>query len=198
MRNLGVGGTLRKVSVAGGCLGAGVPDSLAAMKHPIPLAGLAFSLVLSGCTEAQFAGFFSTGDTPEGVVAASAEPVATLDPTPPPPPPASANTAEEFDTTTQEDREAALAVPEPAGETSLGATLATLGSPADPGIWIETPLVTELIMGRVEVPDTGKTVILELRPSGGEPGSGSEISLPAMRLLEISLTAIQELNVFAG
>jgi hypothetical protein len=59
-------------------------------------------------------------------------------------------------------------------------------------------LVSEVTLGRVEVTATGKTVSLELRPSGGEPGSGSEISLPAMRLLEVPLTAIQELTVYAG
>ncbi|SMY07770.1 D-galactarate dehydratase [Flavimaricola marinus] len=169
------------------------------MKHTIPLAGLALAFTLSGCTEAQFTEFFSPGSGTEGAVPASVDvPPETLDPTPPPPPPPTANTADEFDTTTAEDRAAALAVPEPAGEQSLGTTLATLGDPADPGIWMETPLVTELVMGRVEVTATGKTVVLELRPSGGEVGSGSEISLPAMRLLEIPLTAIQELAVFAG
>ena len=124
------------------------------------------------------------------------EPVETLDATPPPPPPVGATTVEEFDTTTEEDRAAALAPVEPAGEERLGTTLATLGSPTDPGIWIETPLVDELAPGRAEVAATGASVNLELRPSGGEPGSGSEISLPAMRLLEIPLTAIQELVIY--
>jgi hypothetical protein len=161
------------------------------MKHVIPLAGMALLLVLSGCVEVP-------EPEPEVVVPASVEEPVTLDPTPPPPPPPSANTAAEFDTTSEEDRAAALAAPEPAGEQALGTTLATLGSPADPGIWMETPLVTEVVMGRVEVVATGKSVALELRPSGGAPGSGSEISLPAMRLLEVPLTAIQELAVFAG
>ena len=165
------------------------------MKYVIPLALLS----LGACTQAQFQELFPPQGGAEDVVPASVVtdvPPATLDPTPPPPPPPTANTAAEFDTTTAEDRAAALAVPEPAGETSLGTTLATLGDPSDPGIWLLTPLVSELVMGRVEVPGTGKTAVMELRPSGGEPGSGSEISLPAMRLLEIPLTAIQELAVF--
>ena len=127
------------------------------------------------------------------------EPVApapTLDPTPPPPPPPTARTVAQFDTTTEEDRAAAVAVVEPAGEQSLGTTIATLGSPADPGIWIKTPLVSELTMGRAEYTATDKTVNLELRPSGGDAGSGSEISLPAMRLLEIPLTALAEVALF--
>jgi hypothetical protein len=37
---------------------------------------------------------------------------------------------------------------------------------------------------------------LELRPSGGVPGSGSQISLAAMRLLEIPLTALAEVVVY--
>lgn len=123
--------------------------------------------------------------------------VATLDATPPPPPPRSATTVAEFDTTTAEDRAAAVAaVPEPAGEAALGTTLATLGSPTDPGIWIKTPLVTTLTLGRVTY--AGTSINIELRPSGGAAGSGSQISLPAMRLLGAPLTGIVEVAVFAG
>ena len=166
------------------------------MRVMIPLVLLA----LAGCTQAQFEELFppAAPELTEASVTPEARPP-TLDTTPPPPPPPTATTVEEFDTTTVEDRAAALApVPEPAGEQRLGTTLATLGDPADPGIWISTPLVSELVMGRVEVPGTGRTVTLELRPSGGEAGSGSEISLPAMRLLEVPLTAIQELIVYTG
>ncbi|MBL4811167.1 MAG: D-galactarate dehydratase [Rhodobacteraceae bacterium] len=124
------------------------------------------------------------------------EPVQTLDPTPPPPPPASANTAEAFDTTSEADRVAALAPPEPAGEQRLGTTIGSLGNPGDPGIWIETALVTELVYGRAEVTATGNSINLELRPSGGEAGSGSQISLPAMRLLQIPFTDLPELILY--
>jgi hypothetical protein len=41
-------------------------------------------------------------------------------------------------------------------------------------------------------------VTVELRPSGGEPGSGSQISIEAMRALGISPTSLPELVVFAG
>ena len=122
--------------------------------------------------------------------------VETLDPTPPPPPPPQARTVEEFDTTTAEDRAEALAAPEPAGETALGTTIASLGSPTIPGIWMETPLVDALAMGRVE--HAGQSVNVELRPSGGAAGSGSQISLAAMRLLEVPLTALPELSVFVN
>jgi len=51
-------------------------------------------------------------------------------------------------------------------------------------------------MGRVEDPATGRSVAVELRPSGGVQGSGSQISLAAMRLLDLPLTALVELVVY--
>lgn len=155
--------------------------------------------LVAGCNAPSAPEWLHTGVAPADVAAAAlaADPVETLDETPPPPPPANAVTAEQFDTTTAEDRADALAVSAPAGEARLGETLATLGSPADPGIWMETGLVTVLTPGRVEVVATGASVNLELRPSGGEPGAGSEISLPAMRLLALPFTAIEPLVVYA-
>jgi hypothetical protein len=122
---------------------------------------------------------------------------ATLDPTPPPPPPVTARTVEQFDTTSAEDRAAAVAAPVTTGDTALGTTIATLGPPAAPGIWLKTPLVSALTMGRVDYPEKGTSVSLELRPSGGDAGSGSQISLAAMRLLDIPLTALAQVTVFA-
>ena len=148
------------------------------------------TLALGACTELGLV-------PPEtAVVPATTVVPETLDPTPPPPPPEAARTVEEFDTTTAEDRAAAVAAPVEAGETLLGTTIASLGSPTVPGIWIETPLVTALTMGRVEDAASGASVALELRPSGGEEGSGSQISLAALRLLEVPLTALPELRVY--
>lgn len=113
----------------------------------------------------------------------------------PPPPSADARTVDQFDTTTAEDRAAAVAPPA-GGERPLGTTIASLGSPVDPGIWLKTPLVTEITQGRVEY--AGKSVNLELRPSGGTLGSGSQISLAAMRLIEAPLTGLPEVNVYAN
>lgn len=125
-------------------------------------------------------------------------PTETLDPTPPPPPRPQARTVEEFDTTSAADKAEALAVtPEPAGERKLGTTVGSLGAPTDPGIWVKTPLVSKLTPGRVEVAATGKTANIELRPSGGDKGSGSQLSLAAMRLLEIPLTDLPELLLYA-
>lgn len=114
----------------------------------------------------------------------------------PPPPSADARTVEQFDTTTPEDRAAAVAPASSGGDRRLGTTIATLGSPTDPGIWFKTPLVTTVMQGRVEY--NGKSVNVELRPSGGALGAGSQISLAAMRLIEAPLTGLPEVTVYAN
>ncbi len=114
----------------------------------------------------------------------------------PPPPPPTARTVEDFDTTSAEDRAAAVNTGPASGERRLGTTIATLGSPTDPGIWFKTPLVTSVTQGRIEF--NGNSVSLELRPSGGAPGSGSQISLAAMRLIEAPLTGLPEITVYAN
>ncbi len=112
-------------------------------------------------------------------------------------PPVDARTVEDFDTTTAEDRAVALSGGGLDAEVALGRTIVSLGSPNEPGIWIETPLVSVSMIGRVEYPVAGTEIALELRPSGGVAGSGSEMSLSAMRLLEIPLTALAEVIVYA-
>ena len=96
-------------------------------------------------------------------------------------PPADARTEDAFDTTTDEERAAAVA---------------TLGSPTDPGIWMDTPLVSSVTQGRVEAAN-GKSVNLELRPIDGPATAGSRISLPALRLLEVGLAGLHTLTVYA-
>jgi hypothetical protein len=119
-------------------------------------------------------------------------------------PPPGAATAEEFDTTSPDERAAAAAPsPRPAGgaegpvpaERPLGTTVASLGDPAAPGFWAETPLVAAVRRGRLTDPASGRSVQVELRPSGGAPGSGTRVSLPAFRVLELPLTALPELTV---
>ena len=112
-------------------------------------------------------------------------------------PPKNATTAEQFDTTSQAERTAALAPVKPAGERALGKTIATLGNPTDPGFWLETTLVNERTQGRVVYAPTGKSVAVELIPIQGAATSGSRISLPAMRLLGAPLSGLPELTVFA-
>ncbi|WP_242500514.1 hypothetical protein [Tropicimonas sp. IMCC6043] len=114
-----------------------------------------------------------------------------------PVPVADAATPEQFDTTTAEQRAAAAAAPV-ISEMRLGTTIASLGDPTDPGFWAETALVDKVVMGRLEYPTEGTSVQVELRPSGGAPGSGTRVSLPAMRVLKAPLTALPELTVFSG
>jgi hypothetical protein len=66
------------------------------------------------------------------------------------------------------------------GGSFLGETLASLGAPGETGFWLVTGLVDAPVQGRVET-EGGQSVGVELRPSGREPGSGSQISLSAMR-----------------
>ncbi|QFT92659.1 hypothetical protein FIU86_07380 [Roseovarius sp. THAF9] len=113
-------------------------------------------------------------------------------------PPANARTADEFDTTTEEERAAAVqAAQSGGGDRDLGTTVASLGAAADSGIWMKTPLVDSPGKGRVEYPAKGTTVAVDLIPLDAEPGSGSQLSLAAMRLLEADLTGLPEVRVFA-
>lgn len=113
-------------------------------------------------------------------------------------PPANARTVDEFDTTTEEERTAAVeAAQSGGGDRDLGITVASLGAASDPGIWMKTPLVSAPGKGRVEYPAKGTTVAVDLIPLDAEPGSGSQLSLAAMRLLEADLTGLPEVRVFA-
>lgn len=111
-------------------------------------------------------------------------------------PPGGARTAEALDTTTQAERVAALAAPAAQGR-ELGRTTASLGPPGEPGFWLRTGLVQDVTEGRVLHAPSGASVRVELRPSGAAPGSGSQLSLPAFRALELPLTGLPELTVFA-
>ena len=83
--------------------------------------------------------------------------------------------------------------PEPAPR-SGATTLAGLGDPTQPGLWLRTGLVSAVQAGRVTT-EAGRTLDLELRPSGGDPGSGSQISLAAMQALGLPLAALASLRV---
>lgn len=112
-----------------------------------------------------------------------------------PAPPRAARTAEQFDTTTAEQR-AAAAAGGAAGGALLGETVASLGNPAEPGFWLLTPLVDAPVTGRIVSAATGRGTEVELRPSGGAPGSGSQVSLAAIRLLGVPLTDLAVLRVY--
>jgi len=145
------------------------------------------SILLSACAEV--APRDADMAPPEGMTRPMPRPLAAA-------PRAGASTVDAFDTTTEAERIAARAAPQPAGEARLGRTVATLGSPADPGFWLETPLTDRVRAGRVVAVTGGASVKVELRPIDAPPGVGSRISLPALRLLDIGLTGLHELDVF--
>ncbi|MFQ5437362.1 MAG: hypothetical protein ACE5DK_00865 [Paracoccaceae bacterium] len=105
--------------------------------------------------------------------------------------------AETLDKTSDKDKEKALKTEEKVRETELGRTIASLGAVGQQGFWLKTPLVLKETQGRIVWADNGNSVNVTLMPKGGEATSGSQISLAAMRALEIPLTALPELIVFA-
>ena len=153
---------------------------------------LALVPLAAGCAE--MAGQQSPSETQAGA-RATPPPAEIAEIVAAPPPAAGARTADQFDTTTPEQKAAATAAPTGA-ETRLGETVASLGDPAEPGLWVKTPLVSEQTAGRVEYPATGKSAVVELRPTGTSSG-GSQISLAAMRLLDAPLTDLPRLVVYS-
>ncbi|WP_420863053.1 hypothetical protein [Algirhabdus cladophorae] len=113
-------------------------------------------------------------------------------------PPSTARTVDQFDTTSSAEKAQAVevAAQDAGGSATLGRTVASLGSPADPGFWLETPLVDDVQMGRVVYLANGQAVAVELRPIEGPKTAGSRLSLPAMRVIEAPLTGLPELEVF--
>ena len=110
------------------------------------------------------------------------------------PPPEAARTAEALDTTTAAQR-AAAAAPATSTSAALGMTVAALGSPSEPGLWLKTPLVAAKAQGRVTNPATGKSSAVTLLPLDGPKTAGSQLSLAAMRLIGASLTDLTEIEV---
>lgn len=102
-------------------------------------------------------------------------------------------TAAALDTTTAEQKQAALAAPAASGERQLGKVAVSLGSPAEPGIWLRSSLVTAPGKGRV-VTASGQSVAVDLLPGQG----AAQLSLPGFVALGLSLTALPEVTVFAN
>lgn len=107
-----------------------------------------------------------------------------------PSPPQNARTEEQFDTTTQEQREAAVTS---TGGALLGTVTATLGDPTKPGFWMETGLVSDVAQGRVRYPASGRSVSVELRPVAG---GSARVSLAALRLLDAPLDDLAVIEVY--
>lgn len=102
--------------------------------------------------------------------------------------------ADALDTTSETERAAATGAT--TGGRVLGETLASLGPPAEAGFWLRTGLVNDTRAGRV-VAQGGAAVAVELRPSGRDAGSGSQLSLAALRALGLPLTQLAPLTVWA-
>lgn len=113
----------------------------------------------------------------------------------PAPKPAAKATAAQLDTTTAAQKAAAAKAPEVA-EVKLGSTVASLGDPTEGGFWIKTPLVKARGIGRIVNPANGKSAKVDLIPLDGPVGGGSQVSLPALQLLGISLTDLPTVEVY--
>ena len=120
----------------------------------------------------------------------TAQPAPEVAPVPP-----AARTVEQFDTTTQAQRAKAAAGGQSGGGRNLGVTIASLGSPSEPGFWLKTPLVDAPAKGRVVYPQTGKSAQVDLIPIDGPKTAGSRMSLSAMRLIGAPFTGLPEVQV---
>ena len=78
----------------------------------------------------------------------------------------------------------------------LGQTVASLGNPAEPGLWLRTPLVAQEQPGTVSL--GGARVSVTLIPIEGPPTAGSRMSLEAFQALGAPLTDLPEVSVSAG
>ncbi|MBU2982047.1 D-galactarate dehydratase [Lentibacter algarum] len=125
-----------------------------------------------------------------------------LNTTPAKRPPANATTAAQFDTTSAAEKTAAVEAAKEATQKgegkALGVTVASLGDPAQPGLWIKTPLVKTAAKGRVVYGKNGKAVELDLIPLDGPASAGSRMSLAALRVVEAPLTDLSEVQVFVN
>ncbi len=126
-----------------------------------------------------------------GAPAAAAQPTAPAQGLPT----AGGTDAARLDRTTEAERAAATAAAAAPGGQRLGTTVASLGSPSEPGFWLKTPLVTAETAGRVRVAETGQAVAVTLQPIAGPPTAGSRLSLSAMRALGVSLAELVTLEV---
>jgi hypothetical protein len=106
---------------------------------------------------------------------------------------AGAQSAEALDQTTEAERAAATAAPATGAERELGKIVVALGTVTEQGIWLKSELVTEPGKGRV-VTASGASVAVDLLPGSG----GATLSLAAYRALNLGLTDLPEVTVFAN
>lgn len=84
------------------------------------------------------------------------------------------------------------------GDSGPQRTIAGLGDPGTPGLWLQTPLVTKERGGRVVMVKTGASARVTLVPSGGPVTGGSQLSLQGFQALGAPLTQLVELDVYPG
>ncbi|WP_412504773.1 hypothetical protein [Roseovarius sp. SYSU LYC5161] len=77
----------------------------------------------------------------------------------------------------------------------VGVTIASLGAPAEPGLWLKTPLVATPGRGRLTDTATGRSVSVDLIPLDAVRGSGSRLSLAAFQAIGAPLTSLPQLRV---
>lgn len=114
-----------------------------------------------------------------------------------PPPPPAANTVAALDTTTEAQKEAAREAAEASDGALLGTTIAALGDPTEPGLWLRTPLVTEAQAGKIETA-AGVSALVQLVPLDAPVGAGSQMSIGAFQALGLTLTDLPTLSVYGA
>ena len=97
-----------------------------------------------------------------------------------------------LDQTTAAQKAAALSVPDTAAEHTLGVVVVALGSPAEPGFWVKSALISVPAKGRVQTAD-GQSVAVDLIPGDG----AALLSLAAFRALGLGLTDLPEVTIYA-
>jgi hypothetical protein len=148
----------------------------------------ASALFLAGCAELSL----TPQSTGQSAPQAAAPQTSTR-----PPLTGAPRTVADFDRATDDERQAAVAPPAAAAG-SIGTTVASLGDPARPGFWMETPLVSTPTRGSVLYRATGRRLNLDLIPIAGPPSGGSRLSLSAMRMLDAPLTGLPSVDVFTN
>jgi hypothetical protein len=149
------------------------------------------ALLLSGCAHLPFIG--SKGAAMEPVAPIETHPQTRPNSAGAVPPPKGARTAMALDTTTAAQKAAALAAPaQPAAEQTLGKTAVALGNVTEPGFWLRSGLVKTAGTGRV-VTASGASIAVDLIPGTG----AAQLSLAAFRALNLPLTDLPEVTIFA-
>ena len=97
-----------------------------------------------------------------------------------------------LDQTTAAERAAAVAAKPAGGARALGSAVVALGSPAEQGLWVKSPLVVAKGKGRV-VTESGASVAVDLLPGSG----AASLSLAAFRALGLGLTDLPEVTIYA-